>query len=79
MLIPRACTADLKSRITVLWFHEEDVCGKPSDAILSACVRALRADVSPDARQAQTRVENWREARATGQTPPLAKLPGVKT
>ena len=61
------------------WSHVADVCGKLSDAILSACVRALRADASPEARQAQTRVDNWREARATGQTPPLTKLPGLKT
>jgi hypothetical protein len=61
------------------WSHVADVCGKLSDRLRSACVEALRADASKVAREAQAKIETWREARAAGETPPLGKLPGLKT
>jgi hypothetical protein len=59
------------------WSHVADVCGKLSDRLLGACVEALRSDASPAARQAQTKIDTWREARAAGEMPPPGKLPGL--
>ena len=61
------------------WSHVADVCGRLSDCLLSACVRALQADSSPQATQARASIATWRDARATGQTPPPATLPGLDT
>ena len=61
------------------WSHVADTCGALSDSMLTACVRALGDDASSDAAQARARIDTWREARAMGQTPPLAKLPGLKS
>ncbi|HME22432.1 MAG TPA: hypothetical protein VKI44_14010 [Acetobacteraceae bacterium] len=61
------------------WSHVADVCGKVSDSLLNACMEALRADASPEAQQAQTKIETWRNTRAAGETPPLGKLPGLGT
>lgn len=61
------------------WSHVAEVCGKVSDRLLMACMQALRADGSPEARQAQTQIDTWRDARAAGRTPPLPKLPGLDT
>jgi len=59
------------------WSHVADVCGKLSDQLLADCIEVLRADASSAARQAQTKIDTWREARAAGETPPLGKLPGL--
>jgi hypothetical protein len=59
------------------WSHVAEVCGKLSDRLLADCVEALRADASPAAQQAQTKIDTWREARAAGEKPPLGKLPGL--
>jgi hypothetical protein len=59
------------------WSHVAEICGKLSDRLLVACVEALRADASPPAQQAQTKIAAWRDARAAGETPPLGKLPGL--
>jgi hypothetical protein len=59
--------------------HVAEVCGKVSDGLLSACVRALRADTSQAAEQAQTKIDTWRDARAAGRTPPSAKLPRLES
>ncbi len=61
------------------WSHVADVCGAVSDSLLEACAVALRADASPETRDAQTRIDAWRDARATGRAPPLGKLPGLDT
>lgn len=61
------------------WGHIADECGKLSDWLLNACMKALRADSSPAAQQAQTKINTWRDARAAGETPPLGKLPGLAT
>jgi hypothetical protein len=61
------------------WSHVAEVCGKLSDWLLHACVQALRADPSAAAEQAHTRIDAWRDAHAAGQTPPLAKMPGLET
>ncbi|HZZ61352.1 MAG TPA: hypothetical protein VFE63_09280 [Roseiarcus sp.] len=61
------------------WSHVAEICGKLSDSLLSACMQALRGDASPAARQAQTKIDAWRDAREAGQTPPLGKLPGLDT
>jgi hypothetical protein len=61
------------------WNHVADVCGKLSDRLLTACVQGLRADASTAAQETQARIDTWREARAAGETPPLGKLPGLKT
>ncbi len=61
------------------WSHVAEVCGKVADQLLSACLKALSADTSPAAKQAQTKIETWRDARASGQTPPLPKLPVLES
>jgi hypothetical protein len=61
------------------WEHVAEVCGQLSDRLLSACEQALRADPSPAAQQAQTKIGAWREARAEGQTQPPTKLPGLES
>ncbi len=61
------------------WGHVVDVCGKLSDCLLGACVRALQADSPPEATPAQTSLAAWRDARASGLPPPPAKLPGLDT
>jgi hypothetical protein len=61
------------------WSHVADVCGKLSDWLLGACEQALRVDSSAAAQQAQTKIGEWRDARAGGQTLPSAKLPGLDT
>ncbi|MGH9828382.1 MAG: hypothetical protein ACREDR_34590, partial [Blastocatellia bacterium] len=58
------------------WSHVADVCGKVSDSLLKDCMQALRADASPAAQEAQTKIDAWREARAAGPMPPPGKLPG---
>jgi hypothetical protein len=60
------------------WDHVADVCGKVSDGLLNACVRALRAEASPAAQNAQSKIESWRDARAKGQAIPPSELPGLK-
>jgi hypothetical protein len=59
------------------WSHVADVCAKLSERLLAACLEALRADASPAAPHAQTKIGTWREARAARETPPLGKLPGL--
>jgi hypothetical protein len=54
------------------WHHVVEVCGRLSDRLLKACVQALRADSSPAARQAETRIDAWHEAGAR-QTPQSGK------
>jgi hypothetical protein len=61
------------------WSHVADVCGKLSDRLLTACMQELHTDASTAAQEAQARIDTWREARAVGETPPLGKLPGLKT
>jgi hypothetical protein len=61
------------------WSHVADVCGKLSDRLLGDCMAALRTDPSAAARQAQAKIDTWRDARAAGATPPLGKLPGLAT
>jgi hypothetical protein len=61
------------------WSHVAEVCGALADRLFNACLEALRADSSPAAQQAQTKIDSWREAHAAGQTPPVPKLPGLKT
>ena len=61
------------------WDHVAAVCGQVSDWLLNTCVTTLRADASPEAQHTQTKIDTWRTVRATGQTPPLPKLPGLKT
>lgn len=61
------------------WNHVAEVCGKLSDWLLNACMQALRVNASPAARQAQSNIDTWRDARATGQTLPLSKLPGLES
>jgi hypothetical protein len=59
------------------WSYVAEICGNLSDRLLTACVEALRGDASPAARQAQSTIDMWREARAAGKTPPRGKLPGL--
>ena len=59
--------------------HVALVCGKLSDQLLSDCIKALRADPSATAQQAQARIDTWRNARTAGETPPLGELPGLAT
>jgi hypothetical protein len=59
------------------WRHVAEVCGRLSDGLIALCVKALRADASLAARQAQSKIDTWREARARGGTPPLEKLSGL--
>lgn len=59
------------------WSHIAEVCGKVSDRLLDACVKALRGDASPAARQAQARIEGWRDSHAAGETPPIGTLPAL--
>lgn len=61
------------------WEHVADVCGKLSDALLNACVKALHAEASPAARQAQAKIDSWLDSSAVGQAQPPAKLPGLDT
>ena len=62
------------------WDYVAEVCGKISDELLNACVEALHIDSSPKARQAQRKIDAWREARAEGQKPqPTNKLPGLES
>ena len=61
------------------WRHIAEVCGKVSDWLLDACVRALRGDASLAARQAKARIVGWRDSRAAGETPPIGTLPGLAT
>jgi hypothetical protein len=61
------------------WEHVAATCGKISDGLLNACVQALRADASLHARQAQAKIETWRDAREAGQVPPIGKLLGLET
>jgi hypothetical protein len=58
------------------WRHVAEVCGKLSDWLLEACLRAF-ATASPAVDQAAARIEGWREARAAGRVPPPEKLPGL--
>jgi hypothetical protein len=57
------------------WSHVVEVCARLSDGLLSACVAALRDDVSPDAQQALTRINAW---HASVEALPPARLPGLK-
>jgi hypothetical protein len=59
------------------WSHVVAVCGKLSDRLLDACLRAFAADLSLAAGQARSRIEGWREARAEGHAMPPGKLPGL--
>jgi hypothetical protein len=61
------------------WSHVAEICGRLSDQLLTACMQALPADTSTAAQEAQARIDTWREARAAGETPPIGKLPGLKT
>jgi hypothetical protein len=61
------------------WSHVAAVCGKLSDCLLNACTHALRADASPEAQQAQIKIDTWRDARAAGQKPSPSNLPGLET
>lgn len=61
------------------WSHVAEVCGRLSDWLLDACVRTLRANSSAAARQAQTKIDTWRDARASGQTWTPPKLPGLES
>ncbi len=61
------------------WSHVAELCGKVADQLLSACLKALRAEASLAAQQAQTKIDTWRDARAAGQTPPFPKLPGLES
>jgi hypothetical protein len=61
------------------WSHVVEVCGELSARLLDACIQALRADASKVAQEAQARIDTWRDARAAGETPPIGKLPGLKT
>lgn len=56
------------------WSHVAEVCGRLSDSLLKDCVEALHADFSPQARQAQSKIDAWRDARAAGQMPAPPKL-----
>jgi hypothetical protein len=59
------------------WDHVAAVCGALSDRLLAASVAVL-SDGSAAARQAQARVDAWRDARGAGKAPALSKLPGLK-
>ncbi|HYA43804.1 MAG TPA: nucleotidyl transferase AbiEii/AbiGii toxin family protein [Syntrophobacteraceae bacterium] len=61
------------------WSHVAEVCGKVSDSLLNACVQALRADSSPEAKRTRTKVDAWRKTRAEGQAPQPKRLPGLET
>ncbi|MBF0346015.1 MAG: hypothetical protein HQL06_17540 [Nitrospirae bacterium] len=61
------------------WEHVAAVCGKISDWLLNACEKTLRVDPSSSAQQTQSRIDAWRDTRASGQTPPPASLPGLDT
>jgi hypothetical protein len=39
------------------WRHVAEVCGRLSDGLLAVCVKALRADASLAARQAQSKID----------------------
>ena len=60
------------------WSHVVAVCGDLSDWLLNACMHALAADASAASEQAKARIDAWRDAKATGNKPPLGKLPGLK-
>jgi len=59
------------------WSHVAEACGRLSDRLLEDCLEALRADCSPQAREAQTKIDAWRDAHATGQVAAPPKLPGL--
>jgi hypothetical protein len=58
------------------WAHVAEVCGALSDRLFAASVAALRDDTAQDAR---ARIEGWRDARAAGASPPLPRLPGLRS
>jgi len=60
------------------WEHVVSVCGALSDALLDSCLAALRADISPEAREALAKIGAWSDARGGGITPPASGLPGLK-
>jgi hypothetical protein len=60
------------------WSHVAETCGRLSDTLLQDCVEALRADSSPQAGQARTKIDAWSDARAAEQAPAPPKLPGLE-
>jgi hypothetical protein len=56
------------------WTHVAEVCGGFLDRLLDRCVQALRSDASPLAREAKTKIETWRDARAAAELAPSAEL-----
>jgi hypothetical protein len=57
------------------WSHIAEVCGSVSDQLLDRCVQALQEDASSAGRQAQARIDTWRDSRAAGDMPPPADMP----
>jgi hypothetical protein len=60
------------------WSHVAGVCAALSDRLLLGFVDALQADSSRDAQAARLDLEDWRNRRAQGETPPSKPLPGLK-
>jgi hypothetical protein len=61
------------------WESVVSVCGLLSDQLLNWCVQSLQSDDSPSAQRAQSSLDRWRKARASGQTMPPARLPGLES
>jgi hypothetical protein len=61
------------------WSHVAGLCGSLSDQLLDRCVLALHADASAPSRQAQAKLDTWREARVATSVPPPVPLPDLGT
>jgi hypothetical protein len=61
------------------WSHVAAVCGQLSDRLLNACVDELKSDPTPSGQQAGTKIDSWRDDRASGKATLPSKPPGLET
>ncbi len=61
------------------WESVAAICADLSDRLIHAFMAIMEADTSPEAGAARVSLDDWRDARARGKTPPPSPLPGLKT